>query len=109
MEKFLSIPVLDANGTNSQRQLVSITGLRNIGQTSTTSVVLHYLGNKIVTLTYPVATASPILELSVSTAIQEALSKGWTNVVELHSPYGSIESMGIFTNPLSAIAISTQV
>ena len=99
MEKFLSIPVLDANGTNSQSQLVSISGLRHIGQSTTTTVVL-------ITLTWPNAAASPKLLLSVESAVKDALTKGWTNVSENYSPFGSTESAGVFTNPLSAIAIA---
>ena len=106
MEKFLSIPVLDANGTNSQSQLVSISGLRHIGQSTTTTVVLQYLGGKQITLTWPNAAASPKLLLSVESAVKDALTKGWTNVSENYSPFGSTESAGVFTNPLSAIAIA---
>jgi hypothetical protein len=113
MEKFLSIPVLDGNGTNSQFQLVSISGLRHIGQASTTTVVLHYLGGKTVTLTYPVATASPILLESVQTSVKDALGTGWTNVVEQHIPHGAIvpafippATKLVIINPLSAIAIA---
>ena len=113
MEKFLSIPVLDANAANSQFQLVSITGLRHVGQATTTTVVLDYLGGKKVTLTYPVATATPILLESIQTAVQEALETGWTNVVEPHIPHGAIvpplvspATKVVITNPLSAIAIA---
>ena len=106
MEKFLNIPVLDADGTNSQNQLVSISGLTKIGQATTTTVVLHYLGGKQITLTWPNAAASPKLLLSVESAVKDALTKGWTNVSENYSPSGSTEAAGVFTNPLSAIAIA---
>ena len=108
MEKFLSIPVLDGDGTNSQRQLVSITGLTSIGQPTDTTVSLEYLGGKTVTLTYASAFAAPILLESVQTAVTDALKTGWTNVTELHSPNGSIQSSvtGVFTNLLASIAIA---
>ena len=118
MEKFLSIPVLDANGTNSQAQLVSITGISSIGQPSTTTVSIKYLGGKTITLTWPAASAAaaPALQVSVQDAVVLALTKGWTNVSEPYGPKGMVSGMSVNykleagsflnVNPLSAIAIA---
>tara|TARA_R100000935_G_scaffold34770_1_gene55412 strand:+ start:1412 stop:1768 length:357 start_codon:yes stop_codon:yes gene_type:complete len=118
MEKFLSIPVLDANGVNSQEQLVSITGIRNIGQATTTTVVISYLGGNVTTLTWPDAYASPLLSLTIESAVVEALSTGWTNVSAFLLPKGAtqtatfrnpvtgVSSGGVIVKPLSAIAIA---
>ena len=46
MEKFLSIPVLDAHGTNSQNQLVGITGILDISQVTSTRVDITFVGGK---------------------------------------------------------------
>ena len=118
MEKCLNIPVLDANGTNSQAQMVSISGISSIGQPTTTSVTIKYLGGKVTTLTWPSAsaTASPGLQVSVQDAIVAALTKGWTNVSEPYQPKGMLSGMSVNyqleagsflnVNPLSAIAIA---
>ena len=107
MEKFLSIPVLDGNATNSQDQLVSITGILSIGQPTTT---------KVTTLTLPTNYASPILQEAVQTAAMEALKSGWTAVTEYYAPKGMVAGPAVNTateagsflnvNPLSAIAIA---
>tara|TARA_R100000935_G_scaffold791_3_gene2845 strand:- start:30733 stop:31080 length:348 start_codon:yes stop_codon:yes gene_type:complete len=115
MEKFLSIPVLDANGTNSQSQLVSITGISLIGQPTTTSVSIKYLGGKTITLTWPAASAvaTPALQVSITKAIESALTSGWTEVSVKHDPKGSSTPpvvypavVEVIINPLSAIAIA---
>ena len=74
MEKYLSIPVIDANGANSQDQLISIAGIRQVGQPTTTTVSINYLGGKTATLTWPAAYASPQLQLSVQLAVRDALN-----------------------------------
>ena len=115
MEKFLSIPVLDADGTNSQNQLVSISGIKIIKQTSTTAVRIDYLDGKQTTLTWPNAYAAPILLESVTAVVKRALCSGWTNVLESYNPNGFIlgsqvsgGDSGSFdsTNPLTSIAIA---
>ena len=105
MEKFLSIPVLDANGTNSQNQLVSVTGLRTIGQPTTTTATLNYLNGKVTTLTWPAAHAAPILLEAVQTAAVNALNSGWTQVVSQYDPIGMITGTPN-TNPLTSIGIA---
>jgi len=108
MEKFLSIPVLDANGANNQEQLVSIKDVVSVTQTSTTAVTLAYINTKIATLTFAVATAPPLLAVSVQNAMSEALKTGWTNVATKYFPVGSTTAptTGIVTNPLASIAIN---
>ena len=116
MEKFLSIPVLDGNNTNSQDQLVSIVGVLSIGQATTTTATINYVGGKIITLTWPTAYAAPILQEAVQTAAMEALKSGWTAVAEYYAPKGMVAGPAVNTateagsflnvNPLSAIAIA---
>ncbi len=114
MEKFLSIPVLDSNGTNSQNQLVSITGILSIGQPSTLTATINYVGGKVTTLTWPTPFASPILQEEVQTAAMQALKSGWTNVVEQYNPKGFVAGIAVEeepgsaanTNPLATIAIT---
>ena len=116
MEKFLSIPVLDELGTNSQNQLVSVTDVVKVTQSSTTAVAIDYRLGKRVTLTWPGATgvASPALELAVSNQIVEALQNGWTHVDKYYAPKGMVdgaavpEESGSFANinPLASIAIT---
>jgi|TARA_R110000751_G_scaffold87676_3_gene173676 hypothetical protein len=116
MEKFLSIPVLDGNGTNSQNQLVSVAGILSIGQPTTTTATINYVGGKITTLTWPATYASPILQEAVQTAAMAALKSGWTSVSEYYAPKGMIAGAAVNTatetgsflniNPLSAIAIA---
>jgi|TARA_Y100000361_G_scaffold42096_1_gene36076 hypothetical protein len=116
MEKFLSIPVLDAHGTNSQNQLVSVTDVVKVQQSSTTAVAIDYRLGKRVTLTWPGATgvAAPALEVAVSNQIVEALQNGWTHVDKYYAPKGMVdgaavpEESGSFANinPLASIAIT---
>jgi len=108
MEKFLSIPVLDAGGTLNQDQLVSSSNIVTIGQTTTTAVAITYLDGKIVTLTWPTAYASPILEVSVQNAVTSALESGWTSVTSDYLPKGATvaQKTGIVSNPLSTIVYS---
>jgi|TARA_R110000787_G_scaffold228084_1_gene335761 hypothetical protein len=115
MEKFLSIPVLDANGTNSQNQLVSIVDIKIIKQTTTTAVRIDYVDGKQTTLTYPVAKASPILLNEVESVVKDALVKGWTDVVTPYNPNGFVIGSQVSggdtgsldsTNPLASIAIA---
>ena len=115
MEKFLSIPVLDGNATNSQDQLVSITGILSIGQPTNTTATIRYVGGKVTTLTWPTVYSSPILQEAVQTAAMEALKSGWTAVTEYYAPKGMVAGPAVNTatetgsflnvNPLSAIAI----
>jgi hypothetical protein len=114
MEKFLSIPVLDSNGTNSQNQLVSITGIKIITQTTDTAVRIDYVDGKQTLLTWPAAYSAPILLESVETAVKKALASGWTNVVEQYNPKGFVAGTAVEeepgsaanTNPLTTIAIT---
>tara|TARA_R110002167_G_scaffold195518_1_gene398259 strand:- start:907 stop:1257 length:351 start_codon:yes stop_codon:yes gene_type:complete len=116
MEKFLSIPVLDKNGTNSQNQLVSITGIKIIKQTTTTAVRIDYVDGKQTLLTWPASPtySAPILLESVETAVKKALASGWTNVVEQYNPKGFVAGTAVEeepgsaanTNPLATIAIT---
>jgi hypothetical protein len=116
MEKFLSIPVLDGNAVNSQNQLVSVAGILSIGQPTTTTATINYVGGKITTLTWPTAYAAPILQEVVQTAAVAALQSGWTSVSEYYAPKGMVEGpavnyateSGSFLNinPLTAIAIA---
>jgi|TARA_R110000764_G_scaffold227349_1_gene317446 hypothetical protein len=108
MEKFLSIPVLDANGANNQEQLVSIKDVVSVTQTTTTAVTLAYINTKIVTLNFAVATSLPLLADSIQNAMSEALKTGWTNVATQYFPVGSTTAptTGIVTNPLSSITIN---
>tara|TARA_R100000781_G_scaffold24008_4_gene17767 strand:- start:13316 stop:13645 length:330 start_codon:yes stop_codon:yes gene_type:complete len=109
MEKYLSIPVIDAHGTNSQDQLVSISGLRIVSQATTTTVLLKYLDGKTATLTWPNAYASPLLLESVESAIVDALSSGWTNIAHEYDPKGSVPgatSSDPITNPLASIVVA---
>jgi len=108
MEKFLSIPVLDAGGTLNQDQLVSISNIVTIGQTTTSAVAITYLDGKVVTLTWPSTYASPILEISVQNAVTRGLESGWTNVSSDYLPKGATvtQKTGIVSNPLSTIVYS---
>jgi hypothetical protein len=115
MEKFLSIPVLDGHGTNSQNQLVSITGILSIGQSNTTTATINYVGGKVITLIWPTGYASPILQEALQTAAMEALKSGWTAVTEYYAPKGMVAGPAVNTateagsflnvNPLSTIEI----
>ena len=116
MEKFIRIPVLDANGTNSQDQLVSVTGILSIGQPTTTTATINYVGGKVTTLTWPVAYASPKLQTAIQTIAMAALKTGWTSVSEYYAPLGMVSGKPVNTatesgsflniNPLSAISIA---
>ena len=116
MEKFLSIPVLDGDNTNSQDQLVSITGILSIGQPTTTTATINYVGGKVITLTWPTVYAAPILQEAVQTAAMRALTSGWTAVTEYYAPKGMVAGPAVNTateagsflnvNPLTAIAIA---
>ena len=118
MEKFLRIPVLDANGTNSQDQLVSVAGILSIGQPTTTTATINYVGGKVTTLTWPAAsaTASPGLQGVIQTAAMAALKSGWTSVSEYYAPKGMVSGAAVNNatesgsflniNPLSAISIA---
>lgn len=108
MEKFLSIPVLDAGAALNQEQLVSIKDVVSVTQTTTTAVTLAYINTKVVTLNFAVATAIPLLAVSVQDAMSEALKTGWTNVSTKYFPVGSSTdpTTGIVTNPLASIAIN---
>ena len=107
MEKFLSIPVLDAGGTLNQNQLVSISGIKRIGQTTTTAVNIIYLDGKITTLTWPSAYATPKLKVDVQNAVVTSLKSGWTTVANSYLPKGATVSTytGLVSNPLTTIAI----
>tara|TARA_R110000823_G_scaffold261434_1_gene382254 strand:- start:920 stop:1276 length:357 start_codon:yes stop_codon:yes gene_type:complete len=118
MEKFLSIPVLDGNAVNSQNQLVSVAGILSIGQPTTTTATINYVGGKVITLTWPTASATPspgLLE-AVQTAAVAALQSGWTSVSEYYAPKGMVAGPAVNTttetgsflntNPLKAIAIA---
>jgi len=107
MEKFLSIPVKDGFGTNSQNQLVSITGILEITQTSTTQVNIIYVGNKQVRLAYPVADTTVkagfgVYSAEVQDAVAEALNSGWTHVVHQYNPKGFIAGTPVAGEPGSA-------
>ena len=118
MEKFLSIPVLDGHGTNSQNQLVSVTGILSIGQPNTTTATINYIGGKVVTLTWPAASASasPILKEAIQTASMNALKSGWTSVSDYYAPKGMVAGAAVNsstepnsflnTNPLTSIVIA---
>jgi|TARA_B110000858_G_scaffold157886_1_gene180842 hypothetical protein len=108
MEKFLSIPVLDAGGTLNQNQLVSITGIKTIGQPTTTTATINYLDGETTTLTWPTAYASPKLKIDVQNAVVSALKAGWTTVTASYLPKGATVSSysGLVVNPLSTIAIA---
>ena len=118
MEKFLSIPVLDGNAVNSQNQLVSVTGILSIGQPTTTTATINYVGGKVITLTWPVASAlpNPGLQVAVQAAAVSALQSGWTSVSEYYAPKGMVPGPAVNTatesgsflniNPLTAIAIA---
>lgn len=116
MEKFLSIPVLDAHGTNSQNQLVGITGILDITQETSTRVDITFVGNKQVRFTYPVADTTlagkqGAYSAEVQDAVVAALNSGWTHVVHQYNPSGFIAGTPVpeesgsaaNTNPLSAI------
>ena len=113
MEKYLSIPVLDAHGTNSQNQLVSITGVLEVKQTSSTVVDIIYVGGKLCRLTWtPTDTTLDLYEQSVVNAMTEALESGWTHVVHQYNPNGFVAGTPVpeetgsaaNTNPLATIA-----
>jgi len=70
MEKFLSIPVLDAGATLNQNQLVSITGIKRIGQPTTTTATLIYLDGEVTTLTWPTITSRSTKRCSISIKIR---------------------------------------
>ena len=107
MEKFLSIPVLDAGGALNQNQLVSISGIKRIGQATTTAVSIIYLDGKVTTLTWPAAYATPILKVDVQNAVVTSLKSGWTTVSTSYLPKGATVSTynGLVSNPLTTIAI----
>tara|TARA_R110000765_G_scaffold426215_1_gene541183 strand:- start:996 stop:1346 length:351 start_codon:yes stop_codon:yes gene_type:complete len=116
MEKFLSIPVLDGNGTNSQDQLVSVTGILSIGQPTTATATINYIGGKVVTLTWPTPNPSPILKEAIQTAAMNALKSGWTSVSDYYAPKGMVAGAAVNsstetgsflnTNPLTSIVIA---
>ena len=108
MEKFLSVPVLDAGGTLNQDQLVSCSNILKIGQTTTSEVAITYLDGKVVTFTWPNTYASPILEVSVQNAVISALESGWTSVSADYLPKGATVNIvtGVVSNPLSTIVYS---
>ena len=108
MEKFLSVPVLDAGATLNQDQLVSCSNILKIGQTTTSAVAITYLDGKVVTLTWPNTYASPILEVSVQNAVISALESGWTSVSADYLPKGATVNIvtGVVSNPLSTIVYS---
>tara|TARA_R110000823_G_scaffold254571_1_gene376888 strand:- start:390 stop:743 length:354 start_codon:yes stop_codon:yes gene_type:complete len=117
MEKFLSIPVLDGNGTNSQNQLVSIIGIKLIEQNTTTSIRLRYLDGKITTLTWGVPISdvyAATYRLDFEKAMLSALASGWTNVVTEYLPKGFVAGTAVEeepgsaanTNPLATIEIT---
>jgi hypothetical protein len=105
MEKYLSIPVIDANGANSQDQLISIAGIRQVGQPTTTTVSINYLGGKTATLTWPAAYSSPQIQLSVQLAVRDALASGWTNLSHSFDPKGLVPGKPVI-NPLTSIVIA---
>ena len=107
MEKFLSIPVLDAHGTNSQNQLVGITGILDIVQVTSQRVDITFVGGKQVRLAYPVV--DPTLQGSqgaysaeVQDAVVAALNSGWTHVVHQYNPSGFIAGTPVAGEPGSA-------
>lgn len=107
MEKFLSIPVKDAHGTNSQNQLVSITGILEITQSSGTQVNIIYVGGKLVRLAYPVTDTTVkagfgVYSAEVQDAVAEALNSGWTHVVHQYNPKGFIAGTPVPEEPGSA-------
>jgi len=116
MEKFLSIPVLDGHGTNSQNQLVSVTGILSIGQPTTSSATINYIGGKVVTLQWPNQFPSPILKEAIQTASMNALKSGWTSVSDYYAPKGMVAGAAVNsstepnsflnTNPLTSIVIA---
>ena len=107
MEKFLSVPVLDAGATLNQNQLVSITGIKRIGQPTTTTATLIYLDGEVTTLTWPTSYASPLLQVDLQNAVVSALKSGWTTVAVGYLPKGAtISSYGLVVNPISTIAIA---
>ena len=121
MEKFLSIPVLDGNAVNSQNQLVSVAGILSIGQPTSTTATINYVGGKVTTLTWATPTPAnlyknPILQEAVQAAVVSALQSGWTSVSEYYAPKGMIAGPAVNTatesgsflniNPLTAIAIA---
>ena len=105
MEKFLSIPVLDAGGTDNQEQLVSIIGVKGV-QSFTGRADLTYLGGHEVRLIWPAA--APTAEeigVEVQNDIVKALEKGWTQVSTDFLPSGAIKATdGTVTNPLDVIS-----
>jgi len=119
MEKFLSIPVLDADLTNSQNQLVGITGILDITQASATQVNITYVGGKVARFAYPVADTTfrgleGVYSAEVQDAVAEALNSGWTHVVHQYNPKGFIAGTPVAgepgsaanTNPLASISFA---
>lgn len=118
MEKFMSVPVLDANLTNSQNMLISIVGIERMFQFSATELRLSYTNGEEVRFTYPVTdttfTGSEGAYLEeVQNFVAEALNSGWTHVVHQYNPKGFIAGTPVAgepgsaanTNPLSSVVI----
>tara|TARA_Y100000361_G_C10936902_1_gene226744 strand:+ start:148 stop:507 length:360 start_codon:yes stop_codon:yes gene_type:complete len=118
MEKFMSVPVLDADGTNSQNMLISIVGIERMFQFNATELRISYSDGKEVRLVYPVTDttftgdAGAYLE-EVQNFVAEALNSGWTRVVHQYNPSGFIAGTPVAgepgsaanTNPLSSVTI----
>ena len=118
MEKFMSVPVLDADGTNSQNMLISIMDIERMFQFSATELRISYSDGEEVRLTYPVTdttfTGSEGAYLEeVQNFVAEALNSGWTHVVHQYNPSGFIAGTPVAgepgsaanTNPLSSVVI----
>jgi|TARA_B110000977_G_scaffold23094_1_gene27778 hypothetical protein len=96
MEKFLNIPV-----TGQGKQLVPCSGLKLVEAASATSTTLSYGSGKVVTITHASVGAASGTNSGtqfrnfIQTAVQDALSTGWTNVSVEELPKYAVSDISI--------------
>ena len=114
----MSVPVLDADGTNSQNMLISIMDIERMFQFRATELRIAYSDGEEVRLTYPVTDTTftgseGAYVQEVQNFVAEALNSGWTHVVHQYNPSGFIAGTPVAgepgsaanTNPLSSVVI----
>ena len=114
----MSVPVLDADGTNSQNMLISIMDIERMFQFSATELRISYSDGEEVRLTYPVTDTTftgceGAYVQEVQNFVAEALNSGWTHVVHQYNPSGFIAGTPVAgepgsaanTNPLTSVVI----
>jgi hypothetical protein len=96
MDKFLSIPV-----TGQGVQLVPCNNLKLVEAASVTSTTLTYASGDVVTITHATVGAASGTNSGtqfrnfIQTAVQDALSTGWTNVSVEELPKYAVSDISI--------------